>query len=542
MKPLAATLVLALAAAVSLSSCDNKAVAATKPSDAKVGSGSGDWPQWGGKNERDFVSNEKNMPVKMNPGKKKKGSEEIDMSTTENCLWVAKLGSQAYGSCTISNGQIFLGTNNENPRSPKHIGDRGVIMCFDEKTGAFKWQLACPKLGAGKVSDWEFLGMCSTPTIVGDKGYVITNRCEIMCIDTKGMEDGNQGFQDEAIYMAVADKDGKTTPVVVDSTDADILWIYDMRKELGVFPHNIASNYALVVDGKVYAATSNGVDWSHTNLPAPQAPSFVCLDAETGKYEAEIPADLKISENIMHCNWASPCAATVDGKTQIIFGAGDGWIYGLGTAAEKVKIDDEISELPVRWKYNACPKEYRLDEKGEKRKYAEFDGPSEIISTPVYAEGLVFIAIGQDPEHGEGVGMLSAIDPKDSGDLTDKPAWTFKGIERTISTPAVKDGLVYVPDYTGRLFCLDAKTGKEYWKFDTKGHIWSNPLIVDGKVYLGNEEGELFILAEGKELKEIASIEFPSSIMGTPTAANGVLYISTHTHLYAFKEGGKPLK
>jgi hypothetical protein len=29
--------------------------------------------------------------------------------------------------------------------------------------------------------------------------------------------------------------------------------------------------------------------------------------------------------------------------------------------------------------------------------------------------------------------------------------------------------------------------------------------------------------------------------MGTPVAANGVLYISTHTHLYAFKEGGKPL-
>lgn len=502
----------------------------------------GDWPQWGGINERNFVSGEKGMPVKMNPGKKKAGSEDIDMSTTENCLWVTKLGSQSYGTCTVSNGRIFVGTNNENPRSPKHIGDRGIVMCFDEKTGAFKWQLAAPKLGAGKVSDWEFLGMCSTPTIVGDKGYVITNRCEIMCIDVKGLEDGNQGYQDEAKYMAVPDKDGKLTPVEPDSTDADILWVYDMRSELGVFPHNIASNYPLVVDGKVYAATSNGVDWSHTNLPAPTAPSFVCLDAESGKYEAEIPADLQVSENIMHCNWASPCLAVdKDGKKQIIFGAGDGWVYAFGTADQKVKVDDEIAELPLIWKFNACPKEYREDEKGEKRKYAEYDGPSEIISTPVFAEGLVFVAIGQDPEHGEGVGMMSAIDPNGTGDLTGKALWTFKGIERTISSPSVKDGLVYMPDYTGRLFCLEAKTGKELWKFDTKGHIWSNPLVVDGKIYLGNEEGELFILAEGKELKELGSVEFPSPVMGTPVAANGVMYISTHTHLYAFKEGGKPI-
>jgi len=61
------------------------------------------------------------------------------------------------------------------------------------------------------------------------------------------------------------------------------------------------------------------------------------------------------------------------------------------------------------------------------------------------------------------------------------------------------------------VFCLDAKTGKEYWKFDTKGHIWSSPLVADGKVYVGNEEGELFILAEGKELKELGTVRVPGT-------------------------------
>ena len=66
------------------------------------------------------------------------------------------------------------------------------------------------------------------------------------------------------------------------------------------------------------------------------------------------------------------------------------------------------------------------------------------------------------------------------------------------------------------------------------------PLVADGNVWIGNEEGELFILAEGKELKELKTIEFPSPLLSSVVAANGAVYITTHTHLYCFKEGAKP--
>lgn len=498
-----------------------------------------DSPTWGGRPDRNMISEEKGLPVELNPGKKKTGSDDIDLSTTKNVAWVAKLGSQSYGTPNVSAGTVYVGTNNESPRNPKQIGDRGIVMAFDEYTGEFKWQMVTPKLGAGKVSDWEFLGMCSTPTIVGNRGYLITNRCEVVCIDTNGLADGNQGMTDEAKYMAAPDKDGKLTPVEPGKSDADVIWVFDMRKELGVFPHNISSSYPLVVDGKVYCATSNGVDWSHTNIPAPTAPSFVCLDAETGAYVAEM--NPVVSERVLHCSWSSPSYGIVNGKPQVFFAAGDGWAYGLGTAEEKKKIDEDISELPIRWSYDANPPEYRKNESGEPRKYAEYDGPSECIATPVYHDGLLYVEIGQDPEHGEGVGRISCIDPaKAEGDISGKAVWTYKGIERSISTPAVKDGLLYTADYTGRVFCLDAKTGKEYWKFDTKGHIWANPLLADGKIYIGNEEGELFILAEGKEQKLIGQVEFAAPLKGSVVAANGALFISTETHLYCFKEGAKP--
>ena len=314
-----------------------------------------------------------------------------------------------------------------------------------------------------------------------------------------------------------------------------------MRKELGVFPHNIASNYPLVVNGKVYVATSNGVDWSHSNIPAPQAPSFVCVDAETGKYVAEIPAEAKISEHVMHCNWSSPSYAEVNGKPHGRLRRRRRLRLRPGAGDERKEVEKDVYELPIKFKYDAVPEGLPLQGRRlSRKKYAEFDGPSELIATPVIVDGKCYVAIGQDPEHGEGVGMLSCIDISQTGDISGKAVWTFKGLERTIATPAVKDGIVYAADYTGRLFALDAKTGKELWKFDTKGHIWANPVVADGKVYIGNEEGELFILAEGREMKELGHIEFPAPLKSSVVAANGVLYVTTDTHLYAFKEGAKP--
>ena len=72
-------------------------------------------------------------------------------------------------------------------------------MCLDEKTGDLLWQLVIPKLGAGKVSDWEYIGVCSSPAVYGDRAYVVTNRCEVVCLGVKGLADGNAGpYKDEA--------------------------------------------------------------------------------------------------------------------------------------------------------------------------------------------------------------------------------------------------------------------------------------------------------------------------------------------------------
>ena len=139
-----------------------------------------DWPAWGGGESRNMASTVTGLPGDFTAGDFKPGTDEVDLSTTKNVQWVAKLGSQSYGNPTVSGGRIFVGTNNDSPRDPRFKGDRSTVYCLDEKTGDFIWQLNVPKLGTGKVSDWEYLGICCSPTVDGDEVYIVTNRCEVI--------------------------------------------------------------------------------------------------------------------------------------------------------------------------------------------------------------------------------------------------------------------------------------------------------------------------------------------------------------------------
>ncbi|HCR15956.1 MAG TPA: hypothetical protein DIU35_00600, partial [Candidatus Latescibacteria bacterium] len=171
---------------------------------------------WGFTTERNMVSTEKNVPGKWDP------------ETGENIKWKVALGSQTYAGPVIHGGKIFMGTNNQAPRNPKLVGDRGVIMAFNESDGEFLWQSTHTKLPAGRVNDWPQQGICSTPFIEGDRLYYISNRCEVVCLDTEGFFDG----ENDGEIMT----EGDTSAI-----DGDVVWSLDMMAELDVFPHNLAT-------------------------------------------------------------------------------------------------------------------------------------------------------------------------------------------------------------------------------------------------------------------------------------------------------------
>lgn len=452
-----------------------------------------DWPMWGGTPQRNMTSAQKDLP----------GSWDAKSGT--NVKWKAALGTTSNGNPVISGGKIFLGTNNGNPRNPDIRGDRGVLMCLRESDGQFLWQAVSDKLESGFENDWPEQGVCSSPAVEGDRLYYVNNRGELVCADTEGFLDGaNDGpFQDE-VYKG--------------PTDADIIWKLDMMKELGVVQLFQASTSPVIWEDLVFAGTSNGRDSTDEKVVAPKAPSFLAVNKNTGKV---VWQDNSPGEGILHGQWSSPSLAFVDGVQQALFPGGDGWLYGFNA---------RTGELV--WKFDMNPKDAAWP---RTRNYG--------VATPVFAEGHVFMSVGQDPDHGNGVGHTYRINPSGRGDITESgKVWQYDKIGRSISTAAVADGLVFVSDFRGILHCLDAKTGKPYWTYDMLAPVWGSPLLADGKVYLGDQDGDVTVFAAAPEMKKIAEIDMGASVYSTPVPANGVLYIMTPATLFAIAappEGSK---
>jgi outer membrane protein assembly factor BamB len=163
-------------------------------------------------------------------------------------------------------------------------------------------------------------------------------------------------------------------------------------------------------------------------------------------------------------------------------------------------------------------------------------GLCEIIATPVFYQGRVFVAIGRDPEHGRGRGALWCIDASRQGDVTESgKIWCYQDLDRSLCTVSIADGLLYIADVAGRLHCLDASSGRCLWIHETNSTIWGSTLVADGKVYLPTSK-YLWIFAVGKEKRVLARINLGASAWASPVAANGVLYVASKNFLWAVKK------
>lgn len=465
-------------------------VLALATSSTGAGKGVTDWPMWGGSPDRNMVSDATGMPTTW------------DVKTGENIKWVAALGSQSYGNPVIAGGVVLVGTNNEAVRDPKQPGDRGVLKAFREATGEFMWQATYEKLSSGRANDWPFQGIASSPLVIGNIAYYVSNRGIVHAVDIYGFHDGeNNGPK----------RDEERTGI----HDPDIIWEFDMMEEVGAFPHNLANSSPVPFDNLIYVSTGNGQDESHVNVPSPKAPAIIALDRITGElvWEDNSPGD-----RVLHGQWSTPTVATIGGVVQVIHGQGDGWVRGY-----EAKSGEKLWEFDTNPKDSVWPKTR-----------------NEIIATPVVVGDVVYIANGQDPEHGEGVGHLYAIDATKRGDITESGRiWHYNKIRRSISTAAVKDGIIYYPDFSGFLHALDARTGEVLWVHDMYAAMWSSAFVVDGKVYLGDEDGDITIFQHGREKKIINEINMGSSVYSTAITANGVIYFMTRNNLYAIQQGAK---
>ncbi len=606
----------------------------------------GDWPQWAGTSYRNNTPVGENIPVQWDVGKFDRKTGKWLGDGAENIKWVTQVGSQTYGNPVVSRGKLFVGTNNGAgylPRYPSRV-DLGCLLCFRESDGAFLWQDSNEKLPTGRVHDWPLQGVCAAPLVEGNRVWYVTNRGEVVCLDAEGFyddeDDGplqnelgrlfdlrrsaepaadlvgpaisglNDGRLTDALIQKMAEAGFELTgkakvtaaepgakwsvqarvggadrdcrielrgPVLsafkvispADKHEADSVWRFNMMDKLRVSQHNMCACSVTSLGDILFVNTSNGVDESHINIPSPDAPSFMAMDKRTGEvlWTNKSPA-----VNILHGQWSSPTVGVIHGVPQVIFGGGDGWVYSFRADAGK------DGKPVLLWKFDANPKTSKWILGGAGTR-------NNIIATPVICDGLVYVAVGQDPEHGEGIGHLWCINPNLRGDVSpqfavkandhsqilpprrlqsviseqgeatiDNPnsaaLWEYSRFDsngdgeydfeeemhRSCGTVAIKNDLLFISDFSGLFHCLDAKTGKVHWTYDMLAAAWGSPLIVENHVYIGDEDGDVCVFNLSADPHEpIAEINMGNSVYSTPIVANGILYIANRTHVFAIE-------
>ena len=499
-----------------------------------------DWPMLGRDASRNAVSSETEAPLDWTTGSFDRRTGEWGGSP-KNVRWWAGLGVGIYASPVISDGLVWIGANSQGLVEPND-NPAALLRCYRESDGKLLYEYVSPRIEGDSHRDPPWHGMSCSPSIHGDRLWFCTNRCETVCLDITPL------------------KQGVGNPRVVWKTDLKELRIY--LRPLWMWPGRISSP-TQPYEGRIYVTVPNGTDDSGLRVPAPEAPSLVCLNADTGDV---VWTDNSPGANMLYSEFSSPLVASIGGRGQVVVAQGDGWMRSFDPAS---------GELLWKFDVNRKSSEYSLS-KGSRNYF---------LATPVLYEQRIYIASGRQASDGEGPGRLVCLDPTKTGDISDELAidrrgnilphrrrraidpnageraipnpnsgliWEFTAdaadfknqMHRTLSTVAIQDDLVIASDYSGLVHCLGAHNGRRHWSYDALSQFWGAPLIVGNIIYAADQDGvvSLLRLSSNPELamdrgEPIARIEMSNPVYMSPVFANGTLYICDNYRLYAIADG-----
>ncbi|MEH2379770.1 MAG: PQQ-binding-like beta-propeller repeat protein [Nostoc sp.] len=129
------------------------------------------------------------------------------------------------------------------------------------------------------------------------------------------------------------------------------------------------------------------------------------------------------------------------------------------------------------------------------------------------------------------------LNPKNVTHLS--PKWVFSASGELSATPAVVDKTVYIPDWGGNFFKIDAQTGTQIWATSIASYIndpsipkavsRTSPAVKGNKVIIGSQEGAFLIAVNkdtGKLIWKTKLDEHPYAVITqSPTIYSNRVYV-----------------
>ena len=162
--------------------------------------------------------------------------------------------------------------------------------------------------------------------------------------------------------------------------------------------------------------------------------------------------------------------------------------------------------------------------------YGEGEGPynGEIISSPVYDNGLVYLQLWRDTS-------IRAIRLRGQG-KEPETVWVSKKPGPVESSILVYRGLVYALMDNGVLVCLDGTTGEEVYRERLGRAGNSSPVACDGKVYVSDTDGKTHVVQAGKTFKVLAVNPLGERISASPAISGNRMIYRTDSRVFCLGE------
>lgn len=392
----------------------------------------------------------------------------------EEPLWTDAISGQ--GTPVIFNGRIYSwGYRGSGPNLEE------VVQARDEETGDIIWE---------RTSN-DFLS------------DTIYNRYTI----------GAVAVDPETENIIVATTYGLVTCY---DKDGEELWQVSMVERFGrlTFPNGRAG--APVIDGDI--AIIRGVT-SYWGADGPARDRFFGFDKKTGDLlwsstPGVGPPFLKDS------SMSTPYLETRDGKR----------VFYAGTGCGNVVCVNVLDGTPL-WRFQASKGGINSSPLVYGDSVIAIHGKENLDSTEM---GRMFrIRIPDDLDETGGADDPTGGAPRLGGD---SEVWR-ETLEMFTSSPVLHDGKVYQMVKTGVLVCVDAESGEVHWKKKlANSQLHASPALADGRLYVPTYPGKFYVIdITGDEPVIEHELELDGNCVGSPSIANGRVYVHTTEKLHAFQ-------